>query len=180
MKKILLTSAFVAASLFANSGEAVYKAKCMMCHKIIDKSAMKAKMAKLSPQERKAYKQKMMQQMGAPPMNKVSARLKVFYPNKEEFVAFVKDYITNPDAKKAHCMPMALKRFGVMPPIGKSMSKADKEAVATWLYTNFHEQWQEMKSCAVGGKKAMKCGAGKCGGGMKKPAMKCGPGKCGM
>ena len=69
---------------------------------------------------------------------------------------------------------MALKRFGTMPPIGVSISEAQKDAVAAWMYDNFHEKWTEMKACAAGGKRKMKYEAGKCGGMSKKPAMKCG------
>jgi len=153
--------------LFAQSGEEIYKSKCMACHKIIDMKAQKKKMMQLSMAERKAAKAEFMRSMVAPPMNKVSARIKKFHPKKDDFIAFVSEYIVNPDRKKALCMPMALKRFGVMPPIGKTMSHDEIQTVAAWLYENFHEKWQEMQACAAkkgdkGGMK-MKCGSGKCG-----------------
>ncbi len=183
MRKTVL-AALAASLLYGASGEDVYKNKCMACHKVIDVKARQAKMQQLSPEKRKEAMKKFMRTLVAPPMNKVSARLKYFYPQKKEFVAFVVDYITSPSRQKGHCMPMAYKKFGVMPPIGKRMSKTQKEAVANWLYDNFDEKWQEMQACAADGdkgKKMMKCGAGKCGMGMPKakPAMKCGAGKCG-
>ncbi len=169
MKKIVLVG-IIATSLFTVSGEEVYKSRCMACHKIIDLQAQKQKMMALSPQERQKAKKEFMKKMMAPPMNKVSARIKHFYPEKEGFVAFVKDYIVNPAKDKALCQQPALQRFGVMPPIGKSLSKEQINAVAVWMYDNFDEKWKNAKSCAAdGGKK----------GGKKKPAMKCGTGKCG-
>ncbi len=170
MKKTLLVL-LAAAAAFGASGEDVYKSRCMACHKVIDMKAQRAKMMKLSMQERQKAKAKMMKSMIAPPMNKVSARIKYFHPKKEEFVAFVKDYIVNPSKEKALCQKPAIKRFGVMPPVGKSLSKEQLDAVAQWLYDNFDEKWNDAKMCAAGGAK---------GGMQKGPKMKCGPGKCGM
>ena len=179
MKKLLLT-ALIATGVFANSGQEVFDAKCAMCHKVVDMKERQQMMKKLPPEARKAMMEKFVATLKAPPINKISARVKHFHPKKADFVAFVKDYITHPDPKKSLCMPMALKKFGVMPGVGVSMSEADKDAVAAWLYDNFDEKWTEMKACAADGKKGMKCGAGKCGGMSKKPAMKCGAGKCGV
>ena len=179
MKKIML-AALVATGLFASNGAEVFKAKCAMCHKVVNMKERQAKMRALPPKERKEMMMKFVSTLKAPPINKVSARVKYFHPKKKEFVAFVSDYITHPDMKKALCMPMALKKFGTMPPVGMQMSEADKKAVAEWMYDHFKEKWTEMKACAAGGQKGgMKCGAGKCGGMSKKPAMKCGAGKCG-
>ncbi len=179
MKKMLLM-ALIATGLFASSnGEQVFDAKCAMCHKMVDMKERQQMMKKLPPEARKAMMEKFVATLKAPPINKISARVKHFHPKKADFVAFVKDYITHPDPKKSLCMPMALKKFGVMPGVGVSMSEADKDAVAAWLYDNFDEKWTEMKACAAD-KGGMKCGAGKCGGMTKKPAMKCGAGKCGV
>jgi len=174
MKKLLLM-ALIATGVFANSGQEIFDTKCSMCHKVVDMKERQQMMKKLPPQARKAMMEKFVATLKAPPINKVSARIKHFHPKKADFVAFVKDYITHPDAKKSLCMPMALKKFGVMPAIGSAMSEAEKDTVAAWLYDNFHEKWTEMKACAAGDK----CGSGKCGGMSKKPAMKCGAGKCG-
>ncbi len=180
MKRLVLTVLLAGSSLFAQNGAEVFQAKCIICHKVIDVKARQAKMKSLPPKERKKAMMQFVSTLKAPPINKVSARIKHFHPKKADFVAFVKNYITHPDAKKALCMPMALKKFGTMPPIGVSMSEAQKDAVASWLYDNFKEKWSEMKACAADkGKGGMKCGAGKCGGVSRKPAMKCGAGKCG-
>jgi len=58
-------------------------------------------------------------------------------------VRFVSDYITNPSREKGVCLPMAYKVFGVMPPIGRTLSEEEKEAVSLWLYRNFKYTWEE-------------------------------------
>lgn len=178
MKKTLFAALLLTASLFGS--EAIVKQKCTACH-MIDMPFTKKEMMKLTPQERMAKKQAVMKTMKAPPLSKVSAKLKYEFGNdKAKFTAFVKDYLRNPSADKSKCMPIALKRFGVMPPIGKGLSDAELDSVASWLYTHFDTQWNpgEQQRCQ-GQKGPMKCGAGKCGQSTAKPAMKCGAGKCG-
>ena len=186
------------ATLFAQDGAAIYQQKCVACHamkSMMDadqKSEMMKKMQNATPEEKEAMKAKMMKKMKeskmlAPAMPMVSMRLKKMTKDRAEFITFVKDYIQNPAQKKGYCMPMAYKRFGTMPPIGKSMSDAEREAVAVWLHDNFKETWSgsmEGKSCDSRNKgmkkeKSMKCGGGKCGAASKEKSMKCGAGKCG-
>lgn len=184
MIKILLTAGLILTSstLWANnSGEAVYNTHCKACHMLkpmMDKNAM----MKMSKEERMTMKEKMMKTMKAPPMSKVSAKLKHdLKGDKAQIVAFVKDYIVNPDAKKSHCMSMALKKFGVMPAIGKAMSPEDIDTVANWIVDNFDEKWDANdKGMMCNTKRSMKCS----GDMMQKKqtnekAMKCGTGKCG-
>lgn len=117
-------------------GYEVYKKSCSACHK-----------ESVSPEEiRKFRKMAMMGKrppIAAPPMNEVALRVKHFYPDEFDFIQFVKDYITNPSRDKGVCMPMAYKLFGVMPPIGKSLSEQEKEAVAYWLYYNYKGSWKD-------------------------------------
>ncbi len=119
-----------------DKGYEVYKRSCSSCH-----------LERISP-DKLAKIQEVVKSGGkppikAPPMSEVSARVKKFYPREEDFVAFVKDYITNPSREKGVCLPMAYKIFGVMPPIGRSLSEEEREAVARWLYHNFKESWEE-------------------------------------
>ena len=158
-----------------------------MCHApkgMMDKAqmqTMRAKMQNASKEEKMAMREQMavkMKKSGmrAPAMPMVSARLKSQLKTRAEFITFVEDYIQNPSKEKGFCMPMAYKKFGTMPPIGKGMSKEERESVAGWL----HDNYKDTGMCAMKGKSA-KCGAGKCGGAKKKEvkAMKCGAGKCG-
>lgn len=190
MKKVLVGLFFVVSSLFAISGQSVYTQNCAACHQMkgmMDMSQMKAMKEKMQTAsaevkaQMKTDMKKKMQESGmkAPPMNMVSMRVKKMKgEDKASFVAFVKDYIVNPSQDKGVCMPMAYKRFGTMPPIGKSLSEAEREAVANWLYTNFKGSWNKSMGGMMCENKNMKCGAGKCGG-QSKHSMKCGSGKCG-
>jgi len=167
--KLLLAGLLATVLLNAQTGEKIYEAKCAMCHKI---SPMmdKQKMMKMSKKERMSMKEKMMKTMKAPPMNKVSAKIKFdLKDDKSAFVAFVKDYIVNPSSEKSHCMPMAVKMFGTMPPIGKAMTTKEVDIVSNWLYDNFNNKWdmsEKGMACKMSHKKekSMKCGQGKCGG----------------
>lgn len=124
MQKIILSLLIGASSLFAINGETVYIKHCMACHKM-----EKPKTGLL-----------------APPMPAVSKRLQRDIHTKEQFVAFVKDYIQNPSREKGHCSPKAFKKLGTMPPIGKSLTKEEREAVSLWLYENFNHP-ENIKSC---------------------------------
>lgn len=119
-------------------GYEVYKNNCSLCH--MEEATLwdflKARLNVLSGQRP--------ENMDAPPMNLVSARIKEFYPNELEFVEFVKDYITNPSKKKGVCQPAAYAFFGTMPPIGQSMSEEEKEAVAKWMYYNYSDIWHDV------------------------------------
>lgn len=166
--KLLLTALIATVALHAQTGAEIYEAKCAVCHNM--KPMMdKQKMMQMSKEERMSMKEKMMKTMKAPPMSKVSAKIKFdLKDDKTAFVAFVKDYIVNPSADKSHCMPMALKRFGTMPPIGKGMTAQEVDTVANWLHDNFTEKWDmddKGMMCKMKSKdaKGMKCGQGKCG-----------------
>ena len=184
--KLLLAGLLATVALNAQTGTEIYEAKCALCHQL-NPMMDKEKMMAMTPQERMSMKEKMMKTMKAPPMSKVSSKIKFeLKDDKAAFVAFVKDYIVNPSADKSHCMPMALKKFGVMPAIGKGMKAEEIDTVAHWLHDNFTTKWNPdtMGACKAKGH-SMKCGEGKCGGKMKahkKPTpktMKCGQGKCG-
>ncbi len=119
-------------------GYSIYKENCSMCHK--EKANLwdflKARMSVLSGRRP--------ENIDAPPMNLVSARIKEFYPTELEFVEFVKDYITNPSKSKGVCKPAAYAFFGTMPPIGQGMSEEEKEAVAKWMYYNYTDIWNDL------------------------------------
>jgi mono/diheme cytochrome c family protein len=132
------------------TGEEIFDTKCSACH------------TKEMP--------KNMKDMKAPPMGKISAKIKHdFDDNKTKSIEFIIDYIQNPSQEKSKCMARAIKRFGVMPPIGKAMTKEERQVVAEWVVNNFTQKWED-KDCKA---RMPKCG------GDKKPDMKCGAGKCG-
>lgn len=169
---ILLFSTLITLSAEESTGEGIYQANCVACHILKNPKDMSNK-----------ERAEMMKTMKAPPMPKVSAQLKnAFDYNETKFRAFVEDYIQNPDANKSLCAPMAVKRFGVMPAIGKTLTEKERKVIAKWLYENFDEKAISQNGEACNAKdKSMKCGDGKCGSSMKeeKAPMKCGAGKCG-
>lgn len=156
-KKIAFLTLTLAAVLYAEpSGQEVYEKHCQSCHML--KSPMdRQKMMQLPMAKRQMQMREMMKKMKAPPMAKVSAKLKHDFGNdKAKIVAFIEDYIVHPSAQKARCMPMALKHFGVMPPIGQGLTPAERRAVAEWIVENFHEKWKAHegmgKGCMRGGR----------------------------
>jgi cytochrome c5 len=136
LKILIKGSLLFMGTTFAVDGFEVYKKYCSSCH--LSEVSME-KMQQIENMVKAGKKPP----IKAPPFPEVSARIKYFYPNKDDFVKFVVDYITNPSKDKAKCLPMALKKFGVMPPIGKSMTEEEKVAVATWLYENYNKKWEE-------------------------------------
>ena len=176
MKKILLMLMFGLSSIYATNGEDIFKEKCVMCHanqgmmSMNAKQQMRLKMQNATQEEKLAMREKMMQKMQnssmkAPAMPMVSKRLKMKLASREEFIAFVEDYIQNPSKEKGFCMPMAYNRFGTMPPIGKGMTKTERATIAAWLYDNYQDSWgkpMDAKMCEMRNK-GMKCGPGKCG-----------------
>ncbi len=119
-------------------GKRVFQENCSMCH-MEEASLLDFLMARLN-----VLNKRRPENIDAPPMNLVSARIKEFYPNELEFVEFVKDYITHPSREKGVCQPAAYAFFGIMPPIGQGMSDDDKEAVALWMYYRYSELWHEV------------------------------------
>ncbi|RUM29928.1 MAG: cytochrome c [Aquifex sp.] len=143
MKKFFLGLTFVL-PIFAipseelmKKGYEVFKKSCSACH-----------VEYMSHEEIRQVRMRVMKgekpPIQAPPMNEVALRVKHFYPEEEDFIEFVKNYITEPMREKGVCMPMAFKLFGVMPPIGKGLSEEEKEAVAYWMYHRYEGSWEEM------------------------------------
>jgi hypothetical protein len=151
---ILLASTFIILNAEDVTGESVYKAKCASCHMLNVKKDLTSKERITLMKERKA-----------PPMFKVSAKVRdSFKEDINKSIAFVADYIVTPDINKSLCMPMAIKKFGLMPAIGQSMNTKEIEVVSKWVVTNFDSKWSEIMKSKCKGKKSPCCaGVGKCG-----------------
>jgi uncharacterized low-complexity protein len=166
MKKLLLLLTFIS-TLYATNGEKIFDAKCASCHLKVLPEGMEE--SKRGTEEFAKAASKLV----APPLEKIVMRLDDVLISKLNFIAFVEDYIANPSKEKAKCRPHAIQKFGLMPAIGKSMSKEERKAVAEYMYST---KKAEKINCEMGGK----CASGKCGGGkISKTPMKCGAGKCG-
>jgi hypothetical protein len=119
-------------------GYQVFKQSCSLCH------MERASLWDFLKARLKVLKGERPENIEAPPMNLISARIKKFYPNEVEFVEFVKDYITHPSREKGVCFKAAYVFFGTMPPIGQGMSEEEKTAVALWLYYRFSDRWDDL------------------------------------
>ena len=163
--KLLLAGLLATIALHAQTGAEIFESKCVSCHVQTPPAGMAGQ--KGTP----AYREAMMK-LKAPPMMKVTMRLKDALETKEKFVSFVADYIENPSADKVLCNPRAVKHFGLMPAIGKSMTAEERTKIAEWMYDTFKGQnaCKPCTTCTEKGKgqgngqgKGMKCAAGKCG-----------------
>ncbi len=142
---ILISLLFLVSLVFAEPdieeikrGYEVFKNNCSICHR------EEVSLYEFLQARKNVLAGKRPENLDAPPMNLISARIKEFFPTELEFVEFVKDYITNPSREKGVCQPAAYAFFGVMPPIGESLSEEEKEAVAKWMYYRFSGLWHEI------------------------------------
>ncbi|MCX6074280.1 MAG: c-type cytochrome [Campylobacterales bacterium] len=128
--KIFLSLAMVGFTLFASDGYSVYKKQCMQCHvEMMEKQEVLKKFKTLK----------------APPMVEVSNRLKENIMIKEEddavkrrvIIAFIKDYIENPNIDYSMCRLGALDRFGVMPSLKGKLTEEERQAVAEWVHDRY-------------------------------------------
>lgn len=123
MKKVLLAvSAFtlLQGTLSADTGEALFDAKCAKCHIKV----------RPTPEMKKV--------LIAPPAMGVMFHVKeAFDGNKSAATAFVAEYALSPSKAKAKCMPQAINRFGLMPSQKGAVSEAELALIADYLYENF-------------------------------------------
>lgn len=110
-----LTSALSASSDY--NAEALFDAKCGICH------------SKTMPKD--------MNSMIAPALSGVMKHIKMAYPNKEDAVEFMVDYIQYPSKNKAICQQSKIAQFGLMPSVKGVASEDELEAIAEWMFDNF-------------------------------------------
>ena len=99
------------------SGEALFKAKCSMCH-ITSRPTDISKLI-------------------APPAMGITMHVKMAHSDRNGFKAFVKDYVINPSADKALCEKYTLQRFKVMPSQKGNVTPEELDKIADYLYDNF-------------------------------------------
>jgi hypothetical protein len=104
-------------NIFANE---IFENKCASCH--IKKRG-------------KVLTQSQKDRLLAPPIYGVVKHIKDKYPMKKDFVKFVSLYITNPNKSKSLCKEKTIIKFGLMPSIGKSMTKYQKDEVANYIFS---------------------------------------------
>ena len=129
--KHLATLFLLASALFGVDGYEVYKKNCMQCH-----------IENIS----KAETLKRFKTLSAPPMVEVANQLRrniIIADDDDDIkrfvtIAFIKEYIKHPSVDYSMCHPMAIERFGIMPP-QKQLSEAERQAVAEWIIDRYEE-----------------------------------------
>ncbi len=117
-KALLIGTLGLATSLFASAdAEKIFDAKCAACH------------IKTMPTDRA--------NMIAPAVMGVTRHIKMAYPNKEDAVNFMVDYVQNPTKNKAICMPQKISKFGLMPSQKGNITPKELREVSEWMFDNF-------------------------------------------
>lgn len=128
--KIVVTLIVSGIVAWGAEGYAVYQKHCASCHvEMMEKKEVIRTLHTLK----------------APPMVEVSHRLKenVIISDDDDdvkrrvIVAFVKDYIENPDIQYSMCHPMAIEKFGIMPSLKGKLSEKERQSVAEWVYDRY-------------------------------------------
>ncbi len=83
-----------------------------------------------------------MGEMAAPPMDMLAAHVRdAVGDDRDAFVAWMVDWVKAPSEAKS-IEPMAIRRFGLMPPIGDSfpgITDAELRAVAGWIHDEYRD-----------------------------------------
>jgi len=108
-----------------NTGKTLFYQKCNVCH--IDTRPTK---------EQAPY-------LLAPPIMGVMHHVKAHFKSentkadRENAIAFIMDYVHNPDKSKSVCDEHAIKEFGLMPTLKSAVSQEEIRLIANYLYDNF-------------------------------------------
>jgi len=73
----------------------------------------------------------------APYIGKIIYTIKAETKTKEEFVAFIKSYISDPDKRKSLYSKRAIKEFGLMPSLKNALSDTESTQLAEFLYERY-------------------------------------------
>jgi len=98
--------------------------------------------------------------MLAPPIMGVIRHVKEKYPDKEDAVAFIVDYIQNPSADKAVCESKAIERFGLMPSLKGAVSLEELEKIVNYAYDTYPNRNGKCRGRGKGRGKGQKGGQG--------------------
>lgn len=121
---IIAMTLSVSATQAHTSGEALFKAKCSMCH-IMHRPSDFSKMV-------------------APPVMGITMHVKMAHPDKKGFKAFIKDYVIHPSKEKALCEKNTIQRFNLMPSQKDNVTPEELDKIAEYLYDNFAQKGNNM------------------------------------
>ena len=125
VEKVVLSEADEKSAQFAKSNEALFSKHCASCHTtVVGVNESGGKVTNI-------YE--------APYAKDVIIKLKAETKTKEEFIAFVKDYIDAPDKRKSLYGKKAIKDFGLMPSLKGVMTDSEATGLADYLYDKYGE-----------------------------------------
>jgi hypothetical protein len=119
MKKITFLLFCIVYVFGKNTPDVLFQKYCISCH-ILKKGKLLSKKDK--------------QTLVAPPAYGISKHTKEIYKNYNQFYKFVSNYIDKPQKEKSICKQQVIDKYGLMPPIGKSIDKNDKKVIIKYLY----------------------------------------------
>ncbi len=122
-KEVVLSEADKRSVKEANPNEVLFSKYCASCHTTV--VGVNESGGKVTPIYEAPYAKDV--------LNKVKAETKT----KEEFIAFVKDYIDEPDKRKSLYGKRAIKDFGLMPSLKGVMSDSEITGLADYLYDKY-------------------------------------------
>jgi len=108
MKKIILLYTLLFGSLFANENKLLFYGNCIACHGELGKKV-------------------------APHMSEVKGYYLMIYPEKEEFILNMAEWIFNPNEKNSQ-HKKAIKKYKLMPYLAIDLDTLTK--IATYIYEN--------------------------------------------
>ncbi|MEA3419207.1 MAG: cytochrome c [Campylobacterota bacterium] len=126
IKNILLFTALSASALLAQPGETLFANNCSSCHTTV-----------VGVNESGGVLTNIYE---APYAKDVVNKLKAETKSKEEFVAFIKDYINEPDKRKSLYGKKAIKDFGLMPSLKGAMTDDESTQLADYLYSDYGKE----------------------------------------
>jgi len=121
MKKIISFILLATTILSAQSGDEIFTKNCASCHATI-----------LGITNDGGYDNKYITH--APYIIELVAKLKEETSSKEEFSAFIREYIQNPNKRKSLYGKRAIKEFGLMPSLKGAMSDEEINVLVDYLY----------------------------------------------
>jgi mono/diheme cytochrome c family protein len=124
-EKVLLSEADVKSAQEFKTNEALFSKHCASCHTTV--VGVNESGGKITP----IYE--------APYAKDVVNKLKLETKTKEAFIAFVKDYIDEPDKRKSLYGKKAIKDFGLMPSLKGAMTDSESTGLAEYLYNKYAE-----------------------------------------
>ena len=126
IKNILLLASLATSTLLAQSGEELFDNYCAGCHHSV------VGVNESGGEQTMVY--------DAPYAKEVIEKLKVETKTQEEFVAFIKDYIDEPDKRKSLYGEKAIKDFGLMPSLKGAMSEEESTKLAEYMYSDYGKE----------------------------------------